>query len=91
MRAVFSLLILCSFWITPIFSQTKTDRDRAGLSGPVKRVEAYIVNFVLKDGSTAEGKRQPLETTTYNSEGNVSEKISYEQTGAITSKLIHTY
>jgi len=91
MRAVFSLLILCSFWITPIFSQTKTDRDRAGLAGPAKRVEAYLVNFVLKDGSTAEGKRQPLESTIYNSEGNISEKVSYEQTGAITSKLIHTY
>ena len=91
MRAVFSLLILGLLWITPVFSHSKTDSDRAGLAGPVKRVEAYLVNFVLKDGSTVEGKRRPLESTTYNSEGNISEKVSYDQTEAITNKLIHTY
>ncbi|PYS74368.1 MAG: hypothetical protein DMF69_01925 [Acidobacteria bacterium] len=91
MRVIFSLLILCSLWITPLLAQTKTDRDRAELVGPVKKVEAYLVDFSIKDGSTVEGKRRPWYSTTYNNEGNISEKISYDQTGAILEKLIHTY
>jgi len=91
MKVVLSLLILSSLWIRPILSQTKTDRDRAGLVGPVKRLEAYLVLFSLKDGSTVEGKRRALEITSYNSEGNISKKVSYDQTGAITVRYIHTY
>lgn len=91
MRVVFSLLILCSFWITPILSQTKTDRDRAELVGPVKKVEAYLVDFDMKEGSSVEKKRRPWYSTTYNNEGNLLEKVSYDQTGAISEKLIHTY
>ena len=91
MRVVFSLLILCSLWITPVLSQTKTDRDRAELVGPVKRVEAYLVDFDMNDGGSVEKKRRPWYSTTYNSEGNISEKVSYDQTGAIIEKLIHTY
>ena len=91
MRVVFSLLILCLLWNTPILSQTKTDRDRAELVGPVKKVEAYLVDFFMKDGITVEGKRRPWHSTTYNSEGNISEKVSYDQAGAITEKIKHTY
>ena len=91
MRVVFSLLILCLLWITPIASQTKTDRDRAELVGPVKSVEAYLVDFLMKDGRIVEGKRRPWHSTTYNSEGNISDRVSYDHTGAITAKYIHTY
>jgi hypothetical protein len=91
MRVVFSLLILCLLWNTPILSQTKTDRDRAGLVGPVKSVKAYLVDFFMKDGRIVEGKRRPLQSTTYNSQGNISEKVSYDHTEAITAKYTHTY
>lgn len=91
MRVLLSSLILCLLWITPIVSQTKTDRDRADLAGPVKSVEAYLIDFFMKDGRVEEGKRRPWHSTTYNSEGNISERISYDHTGAITAKYIHTY
>jgi hypothetical protein len=91
MRLVFSSLILCLLWITPIVSQTKTDRDRAELVGPVKSVEAYLIDFSMKNGTIVEGKRRPWHSTTYNPEGNISEKVSYDHTGAITAKYIHTY
>jgi hypothetical protein len=83
---IFSLLLL-----SPVVSQTKTDRDRADLVGPVKSVEAYLVDFFMKDGRTVEGKRRPWHSTTYNPEGNISERVSYDSAGAITAKYIHTF
>ena len=91
MRVVFVLPILFSLWITPILSQTKTDRDRAELVGPVRKVEAYLVDFEMKEGGSVEKKRRPWYSTTYHSEGNISEKVSYDQAGTIVEKLIHTY
>jgi len=52
MRRFCALLVLCLLWITPLLSQTKTDKDRDGLVGPVKRVEAYLIDFVTKDNRT---------------------------------------
>ena len=60
MRVVSSLLILCSLWITPVLSQTKTDRDRAELVGPVKKAEAYLVDFDIKDSGSVEKKAPTL-------------------------------
>ena len=91
MRVVFSSIILCLLWFTPIVSQTKTDRDHAQLVGPVKSVEFYLVDFLMKDGRMVEGKRRPWHSTTYNSEGNISEKVLYDHTGAIAAKYLHTY
>ena len=91
MRRFCVLLLLCLLWITPIVSQTKTDKDRDGLVGPVKRVEAYLINFVRKDNGVAEEQRRRWHTTTYNTEGNISEKTSYDQSDAITVRLVHTY
>ncbi len=85
-----ALLVLYLFWITPIVSQTKIDKDRDELVGPVKRVEAYLIDFVKKDNRIVEGKHRPWYITTYNSEGNISERASY-QDGAITGKYVHTY
>ena len=90
MRKFCPLLVLCLLWTTPIASQTKTDKDRDQLVGPVKRVKAYLIGVVGKD-QIAEEKGRPLFTTTYNTEGNISEKIAYDQNGAITQKLVHTY
>jgi len=49
MRIFYALLVLCLLWVTPILSQTKTDKDRDELVGPVKSVEAYLIGFVRKD------------------------------------------
>lgn len=91
MKVVFSSLILCLVWITPVGAQTKTDRDRAELVGPVKSVEAYLIDFFMKNGSTVEGKRRPWHSTSYNTEGNISERVSYDPTGAITDRYKHTF
>jgi YD repeat-containing protein len=90
MRRFCALLVLCLFWITPVLSQTKTDKDRDGLVGPVNRVEAYLIDFVTKDNRIVE-TRSRWYTTTYNTEGNISERVIYDQNGAILEKLVHTY
>ena len=59
--------------------------------GPVKKVEAYLIEFVRRDNGVVEAKRRPLSTTTYNTEGNISEKITYDPSGAIIVKVVHTY
>jgi len=90
MRTGFALLMSCLLWITPVGSKIKTDKDREGLIGPVKTVKAYLVEFVRKDNQIVEGTRRPWHTTTYNTEGNIIEKTTFEH-GAITARYVHTY
>lgn len=79
-------LVLCFLSLTPVAAQSQTDRDRDGLVGPVKSVEAYLIDFVQK-----EEKRRPSFTTTYNTEGNISKRATYDSTGAISARYVHTY
>ena len=90
MRKFCALFVLGLLCITPIASQTKTDKDRDQLVGPVKSVEAYLVEFVKKDNRFVE-KRRAWYTNTYNTDGNYSEKLSYDNNGEISSKNVHTY
>ena len=85
-----ALLVLCLLWITPAVSQTKTDKDRENLAGPVKRVEAYLIDIVSNDNGVVE-KRHRWYTTAYNTEGNISKRTSYDQNGEIIAINIHTY
>ena len=91
MRRFCGLLVLCLLSITPVVSQTKTDKDRDGLFGPVKSVEAFLVDFVSRDNGTVEEKTRPWHTTTFNTDGNISERSSYDQNGTITARYVHTY
>jgi hypothetical protein len=90
MRKFCALLVLFLLSITPIVAQTKTDKDRDELVGPVKSVEAYLIGFQKKDNEIVEARRRWY-TTTYNTDGNISEKFLYDQSGAILEKLVHTY
>jgi len=90
MRKFCASLVLCLLWLTPIPSQVKTDKDRDGLVGPVKCVEAYLIDFVSRDNRIVEGERRPWYTTNYNTEGNISEtqliNIEYDSHGNWTRK-----
>lgn len=83
--------MLCSLLINSVVSQTKIDRDRADLFGSVKSVETYLIEFSMKDGTVEEGRRRRWHSSTYNTEGHVLERVSYDDTGAITAKYMHTY
>ena len=91
MKKLYAMVVLCLIWITPAASQTKTDKDRDELVGPVKSVKAYFTEFVRKDNGIVEEWRWPLHFTTYNTEGNISALDSYDRSGAIIERLVHTY
>jgi len=81
MRKFCVLLVLCLLWITPIVAQTKTDKDRDGLVGPVKSVEAYLIDFVRKDNGSGQTQFTNME---YDSHGNWTRKtrLVQSETGA---------
>ena len=90
MRKLCTLIALCLLWITPIVSQTKTDKVRDELVGPVKSVEAHYIDFLRKDNQVVELDRRS-HITTYNTKGNISERTSYDANDAVSEKLVHTY
>lgn len=90
MRKLCALLVLCLLCVTPIASQTKPDKDRDDLVGPVKRVEAYLSEFVTKDNQSVENKRR-WHITTYNTDGNTTEKVLYDQNDKIMARDLYTY
>jgi len=91
MKILLALVIASLIWSPTGIAQNKTDRDQAGLIGSAKTVEAYIIDFAMKDGTIERGKRRHWHSTTYNPEGNIIERISYDHLGNITAKYIHTY
>lgn len=87
------LALLTTCFLSPhaARAQHKTDRDRAGLIGPVKSVDAYITDFPPEGGKTEPGKRRPWHSAAYNSEGNHVERVSYNPAGEISTKYVHTF
>lgn len=88
MRKLCVLIGMCLLCATPAVAQTKTDKEREGLVGPVKDVKVYLVEFAKREG---EGKRHLRYRTTYNTDGNISERTTYDRNGATTAKYVHTY
>jgi hypothetical protein len=82
------LLVAASF---PANGQTQTDVEKSGLAGRVKSVEFGRVEYVLKDGKSAEGKRIPLQKTTFNDAGNKIEQETFDQSGSPLERLVYTY
>jgi len=70
----------------------ETDRDRDGLSGPVRRIKTETAKLVPKDGQMVEATRQTLETATYDMKG---AKIDYAffptATDSLTGKEVYKY
>ncbi len=90
MKKFCGLVMLCLLWITPIASQTKTDKERDDLVGPVKRVEVYLVEFVGQDNQIVEKKRR-RHITTYSTLGNMAERVLYDQNDKIMARDLYTF
>jgi len=84
-------ILFCLLCIVPVASQTKTDKERANLVGPVKTVERYLVGLGLKDGAVVELSRRTTQKTTYDRQGNIVEDLSYDQDSSISQRLVYTY
>ena len=82
MKTFLAFVIACLFWPSAANAQGRTDREQAGMIGPVKSVEAYRISFALKDGKTEEAKRKPwyadLITYKYDTKGNAPGSVRKE-------------
>lgn len=71
---------------------TDTDRDRDGLSGPVRRVRTETAKLSNKGGKPAEGARAVLESVAYDITGNKTENAYFPVPGAaLTGKEVYKY
>ena len=91
MKTFLAFVITCLFWPSAANAQGRADREQAGLIGPVKSVEAYLIDFGMNDGKTIQGARRLWHSVTYNLDGNITERISYDHLGRISGKFIHTF
>ena len=93
MKTIFTLLITCILGFVNVGAQnkkeTKTDREREHLTGVVKSVETYLVEFLPKDGELVEQKR-PWITNSFSVEGKLSERIVYTDDGRV-NKDVYSY
>jgi TonB family protein len=73
-------------------SVTDTDRDRDGLSGPVRRVRTETAKLSHKSGKTIEGQRVVLESVAYDIKGGKTENAYFPVPGAaLTGKEVYKY
>src|SRR6266498_910547 len=91
MKTFLAFVIICLFWPYAANAQSLTDREQADLIGPVKFVETYYNIFTMKDGKIVEGNRLLWHSVTYNINGNITERVSYDRLGSIYVKYLHTY
>lgn len=93
MKTIFTLLITCILGFVPLTAQnkkeSKTHREREKLSGTVKSVESYLVEFLSKDGAIIEQKR-PWITNSFSVEGKLAERIVYTPDGRV-NKDVYIY
>lgn len=69
-----------------------TDRDRDGLSGPVRRVKTEMVKLSNRGGKMVEGQRVVIEAVAYDIKGTKIENAYYPVPGAaLTGKEVYKY
>ncbi len=88
---IFLAFVVTILFCFPAIAQNKTDREQVNLNGSVKTVEAYRIEFSLKDGKTEQAKRLPWYSNTFNPQGNLTERITYNHLGNIIEKIVYTF
>jgi hypothetical protein len=79
-RFVSALLLALAAAASTAEAADKTDRELAGLSGPVRKVTTEAVTYrVMSDGSHAEQRREPVETVSYSKSGILVERVTFAQ------------
>ena len=82
------LILCCAAGARP---QSKSDAEKAGLLGRVKSVEWGRIEYPLKDGRGVEGKKIPVQITTFNEDGSRAEVTSFNEVGSLSGKVTYLY
>lgn len=88
MKIVFTVLVVCAF-CAAAGAQTQSERERAGLRGPVRVVRTEVVELAQGDGEVAAGPRWPLQTVGYTPRGGRSRQVDFNQDGSASQTLIY--
>lgn len=88
MKIVVTVLLVCAFCAAAV-AQTRSDRERAGLRGPVSVVRTEVVEFAQGDGKDVAGPRWPLQSVGYNLRGAKSRQTDFNQDGSASQTLIY--
>src|ERR1043165_2785191 len=76
----------------PVNNVDETDRSRAGLVGPGRRVRTEVAKLSSADGRLAEGKHVLVELAAYDLKGNKIENQYFPMAGAtLTGKEVYKY
>lgn len=67
-----------------------TDREKAGLLGAGHSVRSQTADY-LDENSKEKGRTKQLDTVTYETNGNESERIIYDDYGFLFGKEVHTH
>jgi hypothetical protein len=86
-RRLLALLVLALIYSCPLIAQTKTGRERAGLSGPVKAVRVETAKLSVVSGQLVEGQRVPAYLTTFDEQGNTTGQSAHNPDGSLKRKL----
>lgn len=84
---IFTIVLLCVLGR----AQPKTDREAAGLRGPVQTVATEVAEFVVKDGKNVEGARMPVQTVTYDARGNRVKRVDFNRDGSVAQTIVYSY
>jgi len=90
MRRLLVMLLFTLLLIHPAAAQKRTDRESAGLKGPVRTVRLEWAEISQQDGKAVERPRKLQFTTTYDEKGNRKEVTNYNLNGSLQDKRIYT-
>src|SRR3712207_6320859 len=72
-------------------AQNKIERERGGLLGPARFARVEAEERTPGGGKTAEGRRVPLYSVTYDARGNAVERAEFDWDGSPSRRLVYTY
>lgn len=88
-RALIIFLLSLASFVTPV-SQTKTDRERDGLKGPVQTVRVRKGTLLDENDRQTQGPVVLSHAVTYDQSGNRIERTFYDHTGTFSRRLVYT-
>lgn len=89
MKTVFTVLLLVCAFCVAARAQTQSDRERAGLRGPVRVVRTEVLEFAQGDGKGVADARWPLQSVGYDARGSKSRQTDFNQNGSASQTLIY--
>lgn len=90
MKTVGTVLLVCLCW-TMAGAQTRSDKERDRLFGAVQSVNIQVAEFAPGDRKSTENLRIPVQTITYDEQGQRLKRVDFNRDGSIAQTLVYSY